>query len=260
MYVGMSNRQLPPPRPPGDPLLARLERLERLRQHNGTGQAATSTATQTATSTAAARTARQFAPPMYPRQTARPVGKQARRKKPARIAKLGALALSCATTGGLVYLFADINTTQAANQALAALPTAVPITSAGATPATSTTVVATPGVEPATTVVVPTTVAVPVMQAYNGNVIDTRYGPVQVQVQFTNGTISEVAVIAYPDGDSESVRINARALPTLRTEVLTAQSAQIDTVSGATYTTNAYKKSLQSAIDQARAAGVTAIS
>ena len=162
----------------------------------------------------------------------------------------------------MVYLFADINTTQAANQALAALPTAIPIsTSAGTTPATTATtvVVTTPGVEPATTVAVPTTVAAPVVQAYNGDVIDTRFGPVQVQVQFTNGTITEVAVIAYPDGDTKSVRINARALPTLRTEVLAAQSAQIDTVSGATYTTKAYKKSLQSAIDQARAAGVTAI-
>ena len=183
------------------------------------------------------------------------------------MAKFGALALSCATTAGLVYLFADINTTQAANQALAALPSAVPVaTTAGAVPttATPTTVLATTSVvDPATTVAVaPTTIAVPVVpvvQAYNGDLIDTRYGPVQVQLQFTNGAISEVAVVAYPNGDGTSVQINARALPKLRSEVLAAQSAQIDTVSGATYTSHAYKQSLQSAIDQARAAGSTAI-
>jgi uncharacterized protein with FMN-binding domain len=66
-------------------------------------------------------------------------------------------------------------------------------------------------------------------------------------------------VVQYPDGDSKSVRINSRALPTLRTEVLTAQSAEVDTVSGATYTSDAYARSLQSAIDEARAAGATQI-
>ncbi len=80
-----------------------------------------------------------------------------------------------------------------------------------------------------------------------------------MQLQFTNGAISEVAVVAYPNGDDKSVRINARALPTLRTEVLTAQTAHVDTVSGATYTSDAYTRSLQSAIDQARAAGTTTI-
>ena len=179
------------------------------------------------------------------------------------MAKLGALALSCATTAGLAYLFADINTTQAANQALAALPSALPVaTTVGATPTTATTVLVSTPVDPATTVpatTIATTVAVPVVSAYNGALVDTPYGPVQVQLQFTNGAISEVAVVAYPNGDGQSVRINSRALPQLRTELLAAQSAQIDTVSGATYTSHAYKKSLQSAIDQARAGGVTAI-
>ncbi|MCE9622722.1 MAG: FMN-binding protein [Actinomycetia bacterium] len=301
----MSDRRI---LPPGDPLLARLERLERERQGTNNRQVPTGTsprqfAPPTATLNArqyALQAARQYAPQPAPQparqyapqpaspaappaspqaarlaalqaarqpagQTARPLaGKQARRKRPARVAKFGALALSCATTAGLVYLFADINTTQAANQALAALPTAVPVATTGAAPATPSTVPATtPVVDSATTVVVaPTTIAapvVPVVQAFNGDVIDTRYGPVQVQLQFTNGGISEVAVVAYPDGDGTSVRINARALPTLRNEVLAAQSAQINSVSGATYTSNAYKKSLQSAIDQARAAGITAI-
>ena len=56
-----------------------------------------------------------------------------------------------------------------------------------------------------------------------------------------------------------SVRINDRAVPQLNSEALTAQSADVDTVSGATYTSNDYRRSLQSAIDAAKAAGLTAI-
>ncbi|MCU1365035.1 MAG: hypothetical protein JWN39_674 [Ilumatobacteraceae bacterium] len=92
---------------------------------------------------------------------------------------------------------------------------------------------------------------------FNGSVIDTRYGPIEVQVQITDGKLSEVAVLEYPSDDRKSRRINAEALPTLRTEALTAQAATVDTVSGATYTSNGYTQSLQSALDTARAAGVT---
>ncbi len=91
--------------------------------------------------------------------------------------------------------------------------------------------------------------------AFDGHTIDTRYGPVQVQAQVRNGSLVAVAVVQYPNSDGKSVRINRRALPTLQSEALTAQSARVDTVSGATYTSNAYVKSLQSAIDEARAAG-----
>ncbi|MCU1401088.1 MAG: hypothetical protein JWN62_4197 [Acidimicrobiales bacterium] len=87
--------------------------------------------------------------------------------------------------------------------------------------------------------------------------VETRYGPIEVQAQITNGALTDVAVIEYPSGDRKSQRINASALPTLRTEALTAQSASVDTVSGATYTSTGYTQSLQSALDTARAAGVT---
>jgi uncharacterized protein with FMN-binding domain len=107
--------------------------------------------------------------------------------------------------------------------------------------------------------VVTTAAAASTTQAFNGSVVNTRYGPVQIQVQITDGKVSDVAVLEYPDSDGKSERINERALPELRSEVLTAQSANIDTVSGATYTSNAYASSLQSAIDQARAAGATAL-
>jgi uncharacterized protein with FMN-binding domain len=96
------------------------------------------------------------------------------------------------------------------------------------------------------------------VQAFDGDVVNTRYGPVQVQVQIADGTVSDVAVVQYPSSDSKSERISARALPTLRTEALTAQSATIDTVSGATYTSEGYAESLQAALDQARVAGAFA--
>ena len=185
-----------------------------------------------------------------------------KRKRPARGARAGALVLSCAATGALTYWFAGMDDTQAANDALAALPQPVATSSAATTPSTAaaTTPSATAATTPSTTASTDTTVAAEAtaaVQAFDGSVVQTRFGPVQVQVQITDGAISDVAVIQYPDDDGKSVRINASALPTLRTEVLTAQSADVDTVSGATYTSDAYVASLQSAIDEARAAGAT---
>ena len=83
-----------------------------------------------------------------------------------------------------------------------------------------------------------------------GSSVQTRYGPVQVSVTFTAGQITDVQTLQVPGGHHESVQINARATPILAQEVVSAQSAQIDTVSGATYTSEAYAESVQSAIDQ----------
>ncbi|MDQ0375828.1 FMN-binding protein [Cellulomonas humilata] len=83
-----------------------------------------------------------------------------------------------------------------------------------------------------------------------GSSVQTRYGPVQVSVTFTAGQITDVQTLQVPGGHHESVQINARAAPILAQEVVDAQSAQIDTVSGATYTSEAYAQSVQSAIDQ----------
>jgi uncharacterized protein with FMN-binding domain len=83
-----------------------------------------------------------------------------------------------------------------------------------------------------------------------GSSVQTRYGPVQVSVTFAAGQITDVQALQVPGGHHESVQINARATPILAQEVVAAQSAQIDTVSGATYTSEAYARSVQSAIDQ----------
>lgn len=83
-----------------------------------------------------------------------------------------------------------------------------------------------------------------------GSVADTRWGPVQVQLTVVNGKITSVAVVQYPNGNGRDQEINANALPVLVQETISAQSARIDMVSGATVTSDGYLTSLQSALDQ----------
>lgn len=83
-----------------------------------------------------------------------------------------------------------------------------------------------------------------------GQTIRTPYGPVQVQVVFQTGKIVDVVALQMPSDQPRSAMIAQYAAPQLRSEVLAAQSAQVDTISGATYTSMAYLQSLQSALDQ----------
>lgn len=87
---------------------------------------------------------------------------------------------------------------------------------------------------------------------YTGTAVSTRYGTVQVQVTISGGTFGDVTALHLTDDDGRSVQISARAAPVLAQEAVAAQSASIDTVSGATYTSDGYLQSLQSALDQAR--------
>lgn len=84
-----------------------------------------------------------------------------------------------------------------------------------------------------------------------GDAADTRYGPVQVRITVKGKKISDISVIQYPSEDHRDQEINSYALPVLNQEAMTAQSARIDAVSGATYTSDGYTRSLQSAIDRA---------
>ncbi|MDF2443273.1 MAG: hypothetical protein JWR01_1476 [Subtercola sp.] len=86
---------------------------------------------------------------------------------------------------------------------------------------------------------------------FTGAVSNTRYGTVQVSITVTAGTITDVTALRLTDKEAKSVSISNRAAPVLRQEVLAAQSAQVASVSGATYTSDAYLTSLQSALDQA---------
>lgn len=86
---------------------------------------------------------------------------------------------------------------------------------------------------------------------YTGQSADTRWGPVQVRITVADGRITDVEAVEHPQENHHDVEINSWALPRLQQEVLAAQSAHVDAVSGATVTSDGYLTSLQSAIDQA---------
>jgi uncharacterized protein with FMN-binding domain len=159
---------------------------------------------------------------------------RARRRHPARGARIAALALSLATTGGLSLGFSAIDG-----------PSSSVLTAQGGVVAFEPASVAASSVPASVTVV-------------NGDVYANKWGPVQVQATFgADGSLAAVDALQAPSADGKSVRINNRAVPALNSEALAAQSAQVDTISGATYTSVDYERSLQSAIDAARAAGIT---
>ena len=89
--------------------------------------------------------------------------------------------------------------------------------------------------------------------SFTGQTYTNPYGNVQVQVVISGGKITSVKTIQYPNGHQQSVFINSQALPLLEQEVLKAQSAQINIVGGATFTSQGYAQSVQSALDAARA-------
>jgi FMN-binding protein len=88
-------------------------------------------------------------------------------------------------------------------------------------------------------------------KTFQGSVAQTRWGPVQVAIAVAGGKITAVEVPTYPDGNNRDRQINAYALPILKQQTLAAQSADIDTVSGATVTSEGYIESLQAALDAA---------
>jgi len=142
--------------------------------------------------------------------------------------------------------------TTAAPAGTTAAPAGPPATSAAAGATTR----ATTPAAPATTAVAPAAATGAGLAAgtWTGAASSTRWGPVQVAVTVAAGRISAVNVLQFPNRDNKSVSINNRALPTLVSETMTAQSARVDSVSGATYTSASYRASLQSALDAARAA------
>jgi uncharacterized protein with FMN-binding domain len=90
-------------------------------------------------------------------------------------------------------------------------------------------------------------------QSVTGDVARTQYGPVQVRLTVSGGKITRAEAVQAPKGGLSDQK-TAMAVPKLNQEAVAAQSAQIDAVSGATYTSGGYKQSLQSAIDKAKAA------
>ena len=89
---------------------------------------------------------------------------------------------------------------------------------------------------------------------YTGASTQTEWGPVQVQITVSSGKITNVDVLSYPDTHQKSIQINKNALPTYKEEALTAQSSNIDQISGATETYKGFTGSLQDSITQSEAA------
>ncbi|MFJ1870086.1 FMN-binding protein [Streptomyces chartreusis] len=96
-----------------------------------------------------------------------------------------------------------------------------------------------------------TTSAAPTTRTVTGSTAETKYGPVQVRITLSGSRIAEAGTVQSPDETARSRDINSMAVPKLNQETLQAQSADIDTVSGATYTSAGYRQSLQSALDLA---------
>ncbi len=87
---------------------------------------------------------------------------------------------------------------------------------------------------------------------YTGPIADAFYGVVQVKTTIQNGKIASVEFVQYPNDRRTSVRINAYAVPHLQTEAVHAQSANVDIISGATLTSEAFVESLQAALNSAK--------
>jgi uncharacterized protein with FMN-binding domain len=206
--------------------------------------------------------------------TARTNAPTKKRRHPAQHSRTAALTLSVLASGGLAFLFARTDQGVSASQAAPAGVVTAPTKVAAAPPAAVAPVAPTPAQPLATDVAddtattSPSTVAAaPPADAItaeavtiNGDSFGTKWGDVQIQATFAgDGTLTDVTVLQVPEADRKSATINARAVPRLNSEALSAQSADIDTVSGATYTSIGYKKSLQSAIDIAIANGVPTV-
>ncbi|MFJ2951180.1 FMN-binding protein [Streptomyces sp. NPDC087226] len=86
-----------------------------------------------------------------------------------------------------------------------------------------------------------------------GDAAQTQYGAVQVRLTVSGGKITRAEAVQAPKG-GQSDQVTSGSVPRLNQAAVAAQSADIDVVSGATYTSGGYKKSLQSALDKARAA------
>lgn len=88
-------------------------------------------------------------------------------------------------------------------------------------------------------------------KTYTGSAAYTRYGPVQVRVTVANGKVTNAEAVVYPTSAALDQQINSYAIPQLNSEATSASSANIDMISGATFTSMGYIASLQSALDQA---------
>lgn len=179
-------------------------------------------------------------------RTTPPTGR-ARKRHAAKGSRAAAVLMSITTAAGLSAYFQHVDTAAASGTRSTVTGTA---TASGTATAAST--ASTPASTAVTTAAAASTSSTLADGTYAGATDTNRWGPVQVQITVAGGKITQVTALQTPTADRKSISINARATPTLASEALTAQSANIDSVSGATYTSDSYKISLQSAIDLAK--------
>lgn len=151
-----------------------------------------------------------------------------------------ALPAVLATVGGLALL-ANFHTAPGVKRLASAVPTTIATPASGSTPPPS-------GTSAPTTS--PTTAGG--VRQLDGPTISTQFGDVQVRVIENGGRITDVQPLQMPFDRNRSQEITQAVTPLLHDEVLQAQNAQINLISGATYTSDAYQQSLQAALDQSR--------
>ena len=142
------------------------------------------------------------------------------------------LAATAAGTAGILAFHAHTPAVQTATASSSATvsPTATPTASSTVTPTTSS--------------------GSATSRSATGTAVDTQYGAAQVRVTVSNGKIVKIQALQLQGNDPRSVQISSSAEPVLQQEALTKQSAGIDAVSGATFTSASYAQSLQSALDK----------
>jgi uncharacterized protein with FMN-binding domain len=151
------------------------------------------------------------------------------------------------TALGLVLLFSFQTPDQAPHRVTSAV---APVASAGPIGASGPRATSGPGAAAAPTAA-PKSASPNSTKTVVGDDVPNQFGDVQVQVTFSGTKITDVKALQLPSDRARSAQISNFAAPYLRTEALQAQSAQIDLISGATYTSESYAQSLQSAIDKA---------
>lgn len=90
--------------------------------------------------------------------------------------------------------------------------------------------------------------------SYTGSASDAYYGYIQVRAVIKDGKITDVVFLQYPNDQENSIAINTQAMPYLKQEAIQAQSADVNVISGATDTSQAFVQSLADALDQAKKA------
>jgi uncharacterized protein with FMN-binding domain len=168
--------------------------------------------------------------------------------KPSRAVVLAAMSLGVLAAGWKAGLAPVGGVALADSAAGGVTPAPAPTTSSAPTATTTT--------QPTTTTTATTTPAPPPPPAgptgtFVGPSVQTAYGAMQVQIIVSNGTITAVQPLVIGYGDRTSTQINTQAVPVLEQRVLSAQSASVSYVSGASYTSQGYLASVAGAMSSA---------